>query len=59
MMFKDEDEAFDAYLEHVQSEMPFDISECNMDFSDGFYDWLDSYDHTIDNDDTFEGKTKC
>lgn len=43
MKFKTEDDAFDAYLEYVQSEMPFDISECDSDFSEGFYDWLDVY----------------
>lgn len=42
MKFKSEDEAYDAYLEHVQSEMPFDISEWNHDLSDGFFDWMDA-----------------
>jgi hypothetical protein len=43
MKFKSEDEAYDVYLEHLQSEMPFDISDWNQDFSDGFFDWMDSY----------------
>ena len=42
MKFKSEDEAYDAYLEHVQLEYPFDISEWNHDFSDGFFDWMDA-----------------
>lgn len=42
MKFKNEDDAFDAYLEEVQMNMPFDISESGTDFSDGFYDWMDA-----------------
>ena len=42
MKFKTEDDAYDAYLEHVQSEMPFDITEWDHDLSEGFYDWMDS-----------------
>lgn len=48
MKFKTEDDAFDAYLEEIQSEMPFDISEMNTDFSDGFYDWLADNDVEIE-----------
>jgi hypothetical protein len=49
--FTSEDDAFDAYLEYVQENMPFDITESNMDFSDGFYDWLDVNGHEIENED--------
>lgn len=41
MKFKNVDAAYDAYLEDLQSEYPFDISEWDHDFSDGFEDWLD------------------
>lgn len=41
MTFKNKDDALDAYLEYVQLHMPFDISESNIDFTDGFYDWMD------------------
>lgn len=50
MKFRTEDEAYDAYLEHIQSEMPFDISEWDLDVSAGFYDWMDAYDVEIEND---------
>lgn len=50
MKFRNEDEAYDAYLEHVQSEMPFDISEWDTDLSDGFYDWMDAYRVIIEDD---------
>lgn len=51
MKFKDEDEAYEAYLEYVQtvslfwglrSEMPFDINDWERDWSEGFFDWLDN-----------------
>lgn len=42
MKFQSEDEAYEAYLEHVQSECPFDITEWNKDLSEGFYDWMDA-----------------
>jgi hypothetical protein len=48
MKFKTEDDAYDAYLEYVQSEMPFDITEWDHDLSDGFYDWMDSNDVEIE-----------
>ena len=41
MKFRSEDEAYDAYLEHIQSEMPFDITEWDHDLSEGFFDWMD------------------
>lgn len=48
MKFKTEDDAYDAYLDYVQSESPFDITEWERDLSEGFYDWL------IDNSVEFE-----
>lgn len=51
MKFKSEDEAFETYLEYVQANMPFDISEWDHDFSEGFYDWLDVNRVVIEGDD--------
>lgn len=48
MKFKTEDDAFNAYMEHLQEDYPFDISEWDRDFSDGFYDWMDTYEVEID-----------
>jgi hypothetical protein len=39
-VFKSEDDAFEAYLEECQAHFPYDITESNIDFADGFYDWL-------------------
>lgn len=50
MKFKSEDDAYDAYLEHVQSECPFDITEWDNDFSDGFFDWMDANNVEIDDE---------
>ena len=50
MKFKNEDEAYDAYLEYVQSECPFDISEWDKDLSDDFYDWLSDNDVEFDDE---------
>lgn len=40
-IFKSEDDAYEAYLEYVQENLPFDISEWDRDLSEGFFDWID------------------
>lgn len=50
MKFKNEDEAYDAYMEYCQENFPYDITESNIDFSDGFFDWMDAYNVEIEDD---------
>lgn len=50
LIFKSEDEAYEAFMEVAQESMPFDISEWDRDWTDDFYDWLSDNDVEIEND---------